>query len=552
MKQRKTKKILIIHLSRLGDMMQSLPAVKLLKEDYPESVITYFGIEDFCVPLKNIPWIDNLATISSSDIKGVSTEDADIDIEKFDRLFHKIPELNAHYDVLINMTHNRGSSYLSERIKADEKRGRIFSKENEIVMAGDWAKYLFAVARNRNDNLLNLVDLYTGMAGVPNRPVKCYLPTNPEIDRQCLSRLKEHGFDSGRLAVGFQLGASKSLRTWPPEDFFRLGEFLGRQLDAQIILFGSEQEQALADQFHKSVPFTFIDMIGRTTITDLPSFLKYINVLVSNDTGPMHIAAAVGTKVVGIFLGTAYFRITGPYGAGHVAVQSNYPCSPCLDTTTCAQPLCRKSISPEMVLQGVKLALGLEAGSIAGSNGASLYISDFNRNGTMAYKRLDEKKDHFLPWLRSLHDARACISQSIWNEWLGLKPDPEMPQILGDDDEIAEILQDYKNACLSYGKLCAQGKKACHNIISEFHQADPSLESIRDTIAHIEQVEQEIKNLENPLAILKEIHELYSAEIEYCNFPKLAHEFMNKYNELDKMIDVFESRLTHISHTICK
>lgn len=542
------KKILIIHLSRLGDMIQSLPAVKLLKEDCPESEITYVGIEDFCVPLKNIPWIDNLVTIPSHDIKGVSTEDTDIDIEAFERLFRNKPELTAHYDVLINMTHNRGSSYLSKRIKADEKKGRIFSKENEIVMAGNWAKYLFAIAGNRNDNLLNLVDLYTGMVGVQNRPVMYYLPTNLQIDRQCLSRLKEHGFDSGRPAVGFQLGASKLLRTWPPEDFFRLGELLGGQLDAQIILFGSEQERALADQFHKSAQFTFIDLIGRTTLADLPSFLKYINVLVSNDTGPMHIAAAVGTKVVGIFMGTAYFRITGPYGAGHIAVQSNYPCAPCLDSTTCAQPLCRKSISPEIVLQGVKLALGLEAGSIiAGSNGAGLYISDFDRNGTMVFKRLDEKKDHFLPRLRSFHDARACISQSIWNEWLDLKPNSDMPQISGDDDEIAEILQDYKNACLSYGKLYAQGKKACQNIISEFRKAKPRLEFVQDMIGHVERVEQEIKNLENPLAILKEIHELYSAETEYCNFPKLAHEFLHRYNMLNKTTCCFERRLHQIN-----
>jgi ADP-heptose:LPS heptosyltransferase len=544
------KKILIIHLSRLGDMIQSLPAVKLLKEGCPESEITYFGIGDFCVPLKNIPWIDNLVTIPSHNIKGVSTEDADIDIEAFDRLFRRTPELTAHYDVLINMTHNRGSSYLSKRIKADEKRGRIFSKENEIVMAGNWAKYLFAIARNRNDNLLNLVDLYMGMAGVQHRPVTGYLPTNPETDRCCLSRLAEYGLSAGRLAVGFQLGASKSLRTWPPEYYFRLGQLINEQLDAQIILYGSEQERVLADQFYKSAPFTFIDLIGRTTMTDLPSFLKYINVLVSNDTGPMHIAAAVGTRVVGIFMGTAYFRITGPYGAGHIAVQSNYPCAPCLDSTTCAQPLCRKSISPEMVLQGVKLALGHEAGSIAGSNGASLYISDFDKNGTLHYNRLDEKKDHFLPWLRSYHDAKGWVSQTLWNEWLGLKSDYDVLQIAGDNNEIAETLQDYKNACLLYRKLYAQGDKACQNIVSEYRKVRPRVEFIQDMIAQIEQVEQEIMNLESPLTILREIHELTSAEIEYCNFPKLAHEFLHRYNMLNKTIYCFERRLHQINQTL--
>ena len=545
------KKILIIHLSRLGDMIQSLPAVKLLKEDYPETEITYFGIEDFCVPLKNIPWIDNLVAIPSHDIKGISTEDADIDFAAFDRLFQKIPELNTHYDVLVNMTHNRGSSYLSQRIKADEKRGRIFSKENEIVIAGNWGKYLFAVARHRNDNLLNLVDLYIGMVGVQNRPVSCYLPTDSEVDRQCFDRLKEHGFDPGRLAVGFQLGASKSLRTWPPEYFLRLGKLLDEQLDAQIILFGSEIEKALADQFHKSAPFTFIDLIGRTPLADLPSFLKNVDVLVSNDTGPMHIAAAVGTKVVGIFMSTAYFRITGPYGHGHIAVQSNYPCAPCLDSTICSQPLCGRSISPETVLQGAKLALGLEVGLTAGSNGASLYISDFERNGTMIYKKLDEKKDRFLPRLRAFHDFKAWISQTLWNTWLGMRPDSDV-QIAGDRDEIADTLQDYKNACLLYRKLYAQGVKACQDIISEFRKVRPRAEFIQDKITRIEQIENEIKNVESPLAILKDIHELYSTESEYCNFPRLAHEFINKYCQLDKIIHGFENRLTHISHTICK
>ncbi|HLA29176.1 MAG TPA: glycosyltransferase family 9 protein [Syntrophales bacterium] len=544
------KKILIIHLSRLGDMIQSLPAVKLLKEDYPESKITYFGIEDFCIPLKGIPWIDRLVTIFTSDIKGISTEEVDIDIEAFDRLFRNIPELNTQYDVLINMSHSRGSSYLCKRIKAKEKRGRVFSKENEIMIAGNWGKYLFAVARNRNDNLLNLVDLYTGMAGVKNRPVIRYLPTNPDIDRQCLSRLTKYGFDPKRPAVGFQLGASKSMRTWPPEYFFRLGGLLCGHLDVQIILFGSEEERALAEQFYKSAPFIFIDLIGKTTMTDLPSFLKHLNVLVSNDTGPMHIAAAIGTKVVGIFMGTAYFRITGPYGIGHIAVQSNYPCSPCLDSTACVQPLCRKSISPEMVLQGVKFALGFESGSMDGGNGASLYISDFDNNGTLRYNRLDEKKDHFLPWLRSYHDAKGWVSQTLWNQWLGLNPEYDIIRSTEDRNEIAEILQDYQEACRSYGRLYVQGKNACQNIISEFHKPMPKLEFIQEMIARIEQTEQDIKNLEGPLAILRDIHELYSAETEFCNFPRLAKEFLCKYEGLLNIIHEFRNRIDRFSYTV--
>ncbi len=540
-------KTLIIHLSRLGDMIQSLPAVKLLKEEHPESEITYFALEDFCIPLRGIPWIDTLVAIPSSDSRGILTEDGDIDTEAFDRLFQNNPELGIQYDVLINMAHNRGSSYLSQRIRAKEKRGRIFSKENEIVMEGNWAKYLFAVARNRNDNLLNLVDLYTGMAGVRNRPVRHYLPTNPAVDRECLGRLKGHGFDPGRLAVGFQLGASKSLRTWPPERFFRLGELLTEQLDAQIVLFGSAHERELADQFHTSAPFALIDLIGETTLTDLPSFLKCINVFVSNDTGPMHIAAAVGTKVVGIFMSTAHFRITGPYGPGHIAIQSNYPCSPCLDSTACSLPLCGRRILPEVVLEGVKSALGLEVGPTDGGDGADLYKSDFGKNGTLLYRKLAGRSDHFLSWLRSFHDNKAWVSQALWNEWLGLPAVIEQTPVGGEDSERAIIVQDYRYACATYRNLYKQGEEACQKIVAEFCSAKPRLDFLQDRIAQVEQLEQEFKYREGPLAVMRDIHELYSAEVEYCNFPMLAQEFIHKYRKLEEVIHCFEIRLEGIN-----
>jgi ADP-heptose:LPS heptosyltransferase len=92
----------------------------------------------------------------------------------------------------------------------------------------------------------------------------------------------------------------------------KLGELLFNHFDAQIILFGSERDIALADQFQQSVTYPFINLICQTTLRELGSYLKAIDVLVSNDTGPIHVAAAVSTKVVGIFMGTAYFELPPP------------------------------------------------------------------------------------------------------------------------------------------------------------------------------------------------------------------------------------------------
>ena len=197
------KKILIIHLSRLGDMVQSLPAIKLLKEEHPQSRITYLGIEDFSRILVGVPWIDNLVTLPWQEISTIVGEFNKASVDALDRLWETIAELNEEYDMAINLTHNWSSSYLSEKVKAKEKIGRVFSKNNEIIVSRRWGKYLFGMAKNQKDNLLNLVDIYIGMVGVKNMPLGQFLPTDTEVDQKCASQLSDLGFKIGKLSIGF-------------------------------------------------------------------------------------------------------------------------------------------------------------------------------------------------------------------------------------------------------------------------------------------------------------------------------------------------------------
>jgi len=540
------KKILIIHLSRLGDMVQSLPAIKLLKEDNPEIRITYLGIEKFCDILTDVPWIDNLVTLPWQEISTIMREFNKAGIDALDRLRETIPELNEEYDMAINFTHNWSSSYLSEKVKAREKRGRIFSQNNEIAVPGKWGKYLFGMAKNQKDNLLNLVDMYMGLAGIKNRPTMQFLPTNPEMDQKCASQLSDLGFKIGKLSIGFQLAAGEANRIWRLENFVKLGEHLTEHSDAQIILFGSERDIALADQFQTSATYPFINLIGQTTLKELASYLKGIDVLVSSDTGPMHIAAAVGTKVVGIFVGTAYFGVTAAYGAGHVAVQSNYPCAPCLSTTACSDPLCRESIKPDTVAQAVRLALGLEVELSYLDSEATLYKSAFNPDGTLRYQLITQNTDGFLPWLRLSHYLKAMVSQTLWNNWLGLNSDNIDPALGKINGQRKAILADFQQACSAYKDLYEDGRGLCQKIINEFQKETPNLQLIQVMVESLRQIEERVKDLEGPLAILKDVHEFYMAETEICEFPKLAHQFLDKFTALKDIITSFETTLQEI------
>jgi hypothetical protein len=125
----------------------------------------------------------------------------------------------------------------------------------------------------------------------------------------------------GECLIGFQPGANRAERRWPAAKFIQLGRELRDRHRARILVFGSKDEEMLArsiaDQIREARCFA-----GKTSIPQLAALLERCRILVTNDTGTMHLAAAVGTRVVALFESSAYFRETGPYGPGHRVIQS--------------------------------------------------------------------------------------------------------------------------------------------------------------------------------------------------------------------------------------
>ncbi len=136
----------------------------------------------------------------------------------------------------------------------------------------------------------------------------------------------------GKLLIGFNPGATYGeAKCWPPERFAELGKRLIKDYDASILIFGSPnpKEMALNAVIAQGVGDGCLDMSGETSLLQLASLLRHCRLLVTNDTGTMHVAAAVDTRVVAIF-GPTDPRTTSPLGKGHVVVRKEVPCSPCL------------------------------------------------------------------------------------------------------------------------------------------------------------------------------------------------------------------------------
>jgi len=156
-----------------------------------------------------------------------------------------------------------------------------------------------------------------------------------------------------RIAVG--AGASYgSAKCWPPDRFARaLNEFVS-QVDADVILFGTPQELAVSAAITKDLHRPPVDLTGKTSMSDLPALVSRCHVFLGNDSGAMHVAAAVGLPIV------AVFGPTDPVGTAPVTprmsiVQQRPYCSPCFLRRCPTDHRCMLAVTPSMVTDALRL-----------------------------------------------------------------------------------------------------------------------------------------------------------------------------------------------------
>lgn len=147
-------------------------------------------------------------------------------------------------------------------------------------------------------------------------------------------------------------------KRWPAGHFAQLADLLQKSGAGPVVLIGGPAEQPESDAVKSLMQTKAVDLTGQTPVGLLPGFLRRAAVLVTNDSGPMHIAAAVGTPVVSLF-GPTDEKRTGPYGSRHIVLSHPVACRPCL-SRRCnhAVPLeCLGGVTPEQVERAVRQQL---------------------------------------------------------------------------------------------------------------------------------------------------------------------------------------------------
>jgi ADP-heptose:LPS heptosyltransferase len=140
-------------------------------------------------------------------------------------------------------------------------------------------------------------------------------------------------------------GARKPVNRWPAR---RFGELASR-LPLMTVVVGSKGDRSLAEEVVKASRGKAVSIAGKTGLKELISVIKDAGFMVSNDTGPMHVAAAVGVPIFALF-GPANPVRTGPYGKGHTVIRKEIPCAPCYKSS-CKTALCMDMLKVDEVAE---------------------------------------------------------------------------------------------------------------------------------------------------------------------------------------------------------
>jgi ADP-heptose:LPS heptosyltransferase len=347
------KKVLLVNITRLGDMLQATPTIAGIKLENPDCHITVLvekQFEDIC---RVLPHIDQVVGIDLGfACRSLSSQGTGV-IEAYEYVSDLIEKLKQEkFDYCLNMSSSAYTAILLKLLDVPQCGGWSADEEGYRVIESEWAR-LFATSvhhLNRQFNSLNLVDVFRCSADVDLHPNRLQVTVEPGAKEYAEGLLREASFTNTGPLIAVQAGASQAKRQWSPKKFVEMVKILDKRHKARIVLTGSPKELNIVSPILEGCASpNVVSVVGKTSIPQLVAVLSLCDVLVTGDTGPMHIAVAAGTPVVSMFLASAYGFETGPYSEGNLVLQPVIGCGPCNPNKACGKPDCHDALSPELL-----------------------------------------------------------------------------------------------------------------------------------------------------------------------------------------------------------
>lgn len=337
-------RILIIKLRAIGDVVMATPVIENLRRHFPKSHIAFLTEGASREVLADNPFLDELIILDRGAWKGLGPFGS---LRAQWAFYCDLRSRN--FDIVLDLFGNPRSAILSVVSGAKMRigfdfRGRRHCYTNLIrPRGGDVHEVLF------NLDALTALEV----------PIKTTVPLFPvsEVLRQASSKwLAQNAIGPGEKIVGINPGGGWEIKRWNPERFAAVADRLKQDFGTHILLFWGPGERETVEALAASMTRDPL-ILPETTLSEMAAYLQHCTLFLSNDSGPMHMAAALGVPTVGIF-GPTDPALQGPYGSGNAVVQKvGLPCLCCNRLTCQIGNPCMETLMPDEVFSVVQSLL---------------------------------------------------------------------------------------------------------------------------------------------------------------------------------------------------
>ncbi|MDP6178794.1 MAG: lipopolysaccharide heptosyltransferase I [Desulfatiglandales bacterium] len=338
--------ILIVKLSAIGDVVHSLPLLEVLRKNFPEARIDWVVEEESSELIQAHKGIDHVIVSrrKSWQKNFFRKEDRSAAFREIIRFFRELR--SEEYELVIDLQGLFKSALLTGLSRGKRKIGASGGREGSPLVLTE-QPYPVGYNQHAVDRYLKITEY-----------LKCsqnswegLIPIR-ESDRRSMDRLIHDNGIQNKIKVAINPIARWKTKLWELNRFGILADRLQKELSCRVIFTGGRDDRANIDKIIARMEEKPVNLAGQTSLKELAYLYSICGLLISTDTGPMHIAAAMDCPVIALFGPTAPWR-TGPYGKGHKVIREGIECSPCFKKR-CTNMACMDNITADRVFDAVQ------------------------------------------------------------------------------------------------------------------------------------------------------------------------------------------------------
>lgn len=328
------QRLLIVKTSSIGDVIHALPIVQAIKDAAPHLTLGWVVRRRCADILTGNPSIDHLYILP--------------DKPSLQELYLLRRELHsAHYDIALDMQGLALSGLVTRLSGAPVRVGWDRNREMNAL----FLTHPIIPGKAKDAHEIDLLYGFADALGI-HAPHPEFTP-QPYLAAENAAKADEWLSALPGPRIALNVGASRAYKRWPLENWVQVAQALTRS-GRSVVFVGDKTDAETVAQITPALTGGYVDLAGKTTLRELASVLAACDLLISGDSGPMHLAVAVGTPVVAIF-GATHPKRHGPYGARNIILYNPVPglLTPGNRPTGAEGMACMARVTPEMVLKRV-------------------------------------------------------------------------------------------------------------------------------------------------------------------------------------------------------